>query len=150
MMPTDLGPVLFAYDGSDLAGLAIEEASRQLAAARDALVVTVWEPFNVEFLPIGGTELDATESDEVWDAADKVAGHGAALARATGFRAQSMTTRATPPWKGIIDIADDQGASLIVLGSHGRTGLATVVLGSVAADVARHSMRSVLIVHRHP
>ena len=31
MSAGDLGPVVLAYDGSDLAGLAIEEAGRQLA-----------------------------------------------------------------------------------------------------------------------
>ena len=36
----------------------------------------------------------------------------------------------------------------IVLGSHGRTGLAGVLIGSVAEAVAAHSRRSVLIVHR--
>jgi hypothetical protein len=36
-----LGPVLFAYDGSELAAFAIEQAGRQLATARDALVVCV-------------------------------------------------------------------------------------------------------------
>ena len=33
--------------------------------------------------------------------------------------------------------------------NHGRTGLASVLLGSVAEAVAAHSRRSVLIVHRH-
>ena len=50
------GPVLFAYDGSDLAGNAIAEAGRQLLADRDAVVLTVWEPFNVGFLPLAGME----------------------------------------------------------------------------------------------
>ena len=35
------GPVVFAYDGSELAQLAIEEAARQLGQGRDALVLTV-------------------------------------------------------------------------------------------------------------
>jgi hypothetical protein len=37
--------VVFAYDGSELAKLAIDEARRQLAPQRDALVLTVWQPF---------------------------------------------------------------------------------------------------------
>ena len=36
---------------------------------------------------------------------------------------------------------------MIVIGSRGRTGLPKVLLGSVAAAVAQHSRRSVLIVH---
>ncbi len=46
----------------------------------------------------------------------------------------------------IIDSADEWGADLIVLGSHGRKGVRRFLLGSVAADVARHSNCSVEIV----
>ncbi len=146
--PNDLRPVLLAYDGSDIAGMAIAEAGRQLTSARDALVLTTWEPFNVEFQPIDGTRLDASDSDAVSDAAGKVAEQGAALARQAGFHAQSITSRSTPSWKSILNVADDRGATLVVLGSHGRTSLPTAFLGSVADGVARHSTRSVLIVHR--
>lgn len=146
--PGGSGPVLFAYDGSDLAGNAITEAGGQLRAGRDALVLTVWEPFNVGFLPVDGLAFDAAGADEVRTAAEKAAAHGASLAEAAGFRAQSMAAEAAPTWKGIIDAADKHDASLIVLGSHGRSGLTGLVVGSVAAAVAAHSRRSVLIVHR--
>jgi len=55
---------------------------------------------------------------------------------------------AASTWKGIVKIADAHDSSLIVLGSHGRTGLAGVLIGSVAEAVAAHSRRSVLIIHR--
>jgi nucleotide-binding universal stress UspA family protein len=139
---------LFAYDGSDLAGNAITEAGGQLRAGRDALVLTIWEPFNVGFLPVGGLGFDAAGADEVRAAAEKTAAHGASLAEAAEFRAQSMAAEAAPTWKGIVDAADKHDASLIVLGSHGRSGLTGLVVGSVAAAVAAHSRRSVLIVHR--
>ena len=142
------GPVLFAYDGSDLAGHAITEAGRELRAGRDALVLTIWEPFNVGFLPVGGTWFDAAGPDEVRAAAEKTASHGASLAEEAGFRATTMTAEAAPTWKGIIDAADAHNASLIVLGSHGRSGVTSLMVGSVAAAVAAHSRRSVLIVHR--
>jgi nucleotide-binding universal stress UspA family protein len=141
------GPVLFAYDGSELAGYAITEAGRQLRAGRDAVVLTIWEPFNVGFLPIGGAEFDAAGPDEVKAAAEKTASHGASLAEAAGFRAKTMTAEAAPTWKGVIDAADSRDASLIVLGSHGRSGVTSLMVGSVASAVATHSRRSVLIVH---
>jgi nucleotide-binding universal stress UspA family protein len=141
------GPVLFGYDGSGLAENAIAEAGRQLRAHRDALVLTIWEPFNVGFLPVREAGFNAAQAEEVRKAAEETAAHGAALARAAGFRAQSMAAEAAPTWKGIIDAADDHDASLIVLGSHGRTGLTGIVVGSVASAVAAHSRRSVLIVH---
>jgi Major Facilitator Superfamily len=45
------GPVLLGYDGSELAKAAIAEAGRQLPAGCDALLVTAWRTFNVEFVP---------------------------------------------------------------------------------------------------
>jgi nucleotide-binding universal stress UspA family protein len=148
MTPDEPGPVLFAYDGSDLAGNAIMEAGQQLRAGRDALVLTIWEPFNVGFLPVGGTGFDAAGADEVRTAAEETAAYGASLAEAAGFRAKSMAVEAAPAWKGIIDTADQTDASLIVLGSHGRSGVTSIIVGSVAGAVAAHSRRSVLIVHR--
>jgi nucleotide-binding universal stress UspA family protein len=67
-------------------------------------------------------------------------------------RYESLPTfsEASPAWKGILQFADDQDASLIVLGSHGHSGCPDVLLGSVAGAVAAHSRRSVLIVHRRP
>ena len=38
---------MLAYDGSELAKIAIAEAANQLNHGREALVVTVWQPFNV-------------------------------------------------------------------------------------------------------
>jgi len=148
MSTEEPGLILFAYDGSELAGHAITEAGRELRAGRDAVVLTVWEPFNVGFLPDPGIEFDAAGPDEVRAAAEKTAARGASLAVAAGFRAQAVTAEAAPTWKGITDAADSRDASLIVLGSHGRSGVAGLVVGSVAGAVAAHSARSVLIVHR--
>jgi nucleotide-binding universal stress UspA family protein len=53
-----------------------------------------------------------------------------------------------PAWKGIAQAANERDASLIVLGSHGKSGLAGMFVGSVAGAVAGHAPRSVLIVHK--
>jgi nucleotide-binding universal stress UspA family protein len=142
------GPVVFAYDGSELAKLAIEEAGRQLGPGRDALVLTVWQPFDVGFVPAVALRVNAAEIGDVRDAAEQTAAGGASLAKAAGFNARGRQAEAAPTWKGIVHSAEEHDASLIVLGSHGRTGLAGVLLGSVAEAVAAHSRRSVLIVHR--
>jgi nucleotide-binding universal stress UspA family protein len=142
------GPVVFAYDGSDLAKVAIEEAGRQLAPGRDALVLTIWHPFDVGFVPAGGVRFDAAQISDVREAAQRTAAEGASLAQAAGFDARSAAAEAAPTWKGIVKVADELDSSLIALGSHGRTGLASVLIGSVAEAVAAHSRRSVLIIHR--
>jgi nucleotide-binding universal stress UspA family protein len=141
------GPVLFAYDGSELAKLAIDEAGRQLVPGRDALVVCVWQTGDVGFLPTDERHFNAAEATEVRKAAEEVAAHGASLAEKAGFRAQSIAVTAAPTWKGVVDVATEREASLIVLGSHRRRGLQRHLLGSVAAAVVAHSGASVLVVH---
>jgi nucleotide-binding universal stress UspA family protein len=142
------GPVLFAYDGSELAGLAIEEAGRQLARGRDALVVCVWQAADVGFVPADKLEFDAANAAEVRRAAEETAADGASLAERAGFHAQGMAVETAPTWKGIVGAAEERDASLIVLGSHSRRGFAGHFFGSVARAVAGNCARSVLIVHR--
>jgi len=141
------GPVLFAYDGSELAALAIEQAAQQLAPGRDALVLTVWQPADVGFVPVNDRHFDATQAQEVKKAAEETAAHGASLAEKAGFRSQSVAVEAAPTWKGIVETAEERGSTLIVLGSHRRSGLTGHLLGSVAAAVVKHSASSVLVVH---
>src|SRR5271170_6890385 len=90
------GPVLFAYDGSKLAQLAIEQASQQLAPGRDALVLCVWQPADVGFIPVDDRHLDALNASEVQKAAQQTAAHGASLAGRAGFHSQSMAVEAAP------------------------------------------------------
>lgn len=48
------------------------------------------------------------------------------------------------PWEAIVDEIRTSGADLVVIGTHGRTGISRVVLGSVAERVVRHSPAPVL------
>src|SRR5580698_6324713 len=92
------GPAIFAYDGSDLAGYAIEQAGHQLAGGREALVVCVWQPADVGFVPVGTRHFDADDATEVHRAAEETAADGASRAEKAGFRAQSMAVEASPTW----------------------------------------------------
>jgi nucleotide-binding universal stress UspA family protein len=148
MSDRGLGIVLFAYDGSDLARLAIEDAGQQLAPGRDAVVLTVWRPYAVGFRPAREVDFDAAAPNEVRTVAKETAAYGASLAEAAGFPTTSMEIEAAPTWKGICQVADERDAGLIVLGSHGKRGMAGVFLGSVAGAVAAHSPRTVLIAHK--
>ena len=49
------------------------------------------------------------------------------------------------PWKAIIETAEAQGCDLIAMGSHGRSGLAAVVLGSETTRVLTHSRIPVIV-----
>ena len=141
------GPILIAYDGSEHAKAAIKQAGEQLRDGRPAIVLTVWEPFGATgfvgapMVPPVGLEEDL-ERD-----AGRVAEEGARLARTAGFEAEPVVERGDPVWQRIVESADEHGASIVVMGSHGRTGIFRVLLGSVAGTASSHTARPVLIAH---
>ena len=53
------------------------------------------------------------------------------------------------PAEEIVKVAQDFGIDLIVIASHGRTGIPRVLLGSVAERVLRHAPCPVLVI-KHP
>lgn len=140
-------PVLFAYDGSAQAQAAIRHAAEQLRTGRPAIVLTVWHPLASLPFPtaVGLTSTGLEESIE--REALRVANEGAELARSSGFDAEPVAERGDPVWQRIVDYADERDAGIVVMGSHGRTGVGLVLLGSVAAATTRHTDRPVLIAH---
>jgi nucleotide-binding universal stress UspA family protein len=144
----DPGPAILAYDGSDLAAYAIEQAGVQFAPGREAIVVTVWQPADVGFIPVEGRHLHAAAADEVRHAAEETAGHGVLLARKANFDARPRTVEAAPTWKGLVEVAEEHGCALIVIGSHQRHGLLGHLAGSVAAATVSHFRSSVLVIHK--
>ena len=65
---------------------------------------------------------------------------------AVGFKLCSYALESGIPKVVIVDEAKRWGADLIILGSHGRTGLDRFLLGSMSEAVARHAACSVEIV----
>jgi nucleotide-binding universal stress UspA family protein len=139
-------PVLFAYDGSDQARAAIAEAGRLLRTGRTAIVLAVFQPLGS--IPFWGTpyaRVPASVIEEAEEQAGKVAAEGAALATDAGFEAEPAVIEGAEVWERIVEAAEQHGAGLIVIGSHGRTAPARLVMGSVAASVAHHAGIPVLI-----
>lgn len=138
------GPVLVAYDGSEYARRTIVEAGELIDVA-EAVVLHVIAP--APSVGIGsGPALEAMDK-AMDEEALKTAAEGAELARKVGFDASPEHLRSEPVWKGIVDRADALDASVIVMGSKGRSGMSAVLLGSVATAVAQHTRRPVLIIH---
>jgi nucleotide-binding universal stress UspA family protein len=58
-----------------------------------------------------------------------------------------VVERGDPIWERIVESADEHDATIVVIGSRGRTGISRLLLGSLASIVASHTARPVLIVH---
>jgi len=71
----------------------------------------------------------------------------AADGHATGIITRPSVIEGLRAPEAIVQAAERLGVDLIVMASHGRSGLKRALLGSVAEEVARHSPKPVLIVH---
>jgi nucleotide-binding universal stress UspA family protein len=143
------GPVVVAFDGSDLGKLAITEAAKLLRTDRELVVVCVWQPFDVGFVPADGESLHADQVPAVRDAAKRTAEHGAELARSLGFQAQPVERESAPIWKGIAEVAEERDASAIVLCAHCHGRFGGMLAGSVTSSLTAHTERTVIIAHPH-
>ena len=139
-------PVLIAYDGSEYAKEAIRQAGAQLHKGRRAIVLTVWQPPAVTAF-MGAPIPPEVEKDVERDA-ERVADEGGRLARRAGFKATTVAEQGDPIWERIVKTAEEHNAGIVVMGSHGRTGISRALMGSVATTAASHTDRPVLIAHR--
>jgi nucleotide-binding universal stress UspA family protein len=53
------------------------------------------------------------------------------------------------PWEEVRSVAEEIGADMIIIGTHGRQGIARALIGSVAEKIIRTSTRPVLTIHAH-
>jgi nucleotide-binding universal stress UspA family protein len=63
-----------------------------------------------------------------------------------GYKVEAVAEFAAPVAKGILDLADSRKADVIVIATHGRSGIGRLMLGSVADKVIRAADRPVLVV----
>jgi nucleotide-binding universal stress UspA family protein len=146
----DIKPILICYDHSAGAKRAIETAA-QLVPGRRAIVLHVWSPAMIvaaPYNPMTPPPVPVYNDGEVREAATRIAEEGADLASAAGLVAQCEIAEAAGGgiWHAILEVAYEQDAALIVLGSRGISTFESLLLGSVSHGVAQHAHRPVLIV----
>jgi len=144
--------ILLCYDGSDTAKRAIATAHNFLGDI-DLTVMHVWEPPIGLFVPDPFSGMEAWNPEQIAEIevvirerAGRLLAEGVSIAGEQGFKATGRLEASTgSPWHTIIDVANELGASLIVLGTHGVSGV-RAVLGSVSTAVTHHSKRPLLLV----
>jgi nucleotide-binding universal stress UspA family protein len=139
-METMFETIAWATDGCELADKALGHV-RKLAEIHGSRIVAVHAN---ELLPgrYGGAPLLADEPD----LEEKIAGQVAEL-RADGFDAKlEIRTGGQDVAKLIATAAEDVGADLIVVGTHGRGGVTAALMGSVARALCHTSHLPVLVV----
>ena len=150
---TENDQILLAYDGSDGAKAAVEAAGR-LFPGRGADVVSVWQSVAAA-APVGNiavpTEVIGTaylELDREAEArAERLAEEGAAAACDGGLRASARAVHCHGnTWATLVRLANGNRPAAIVLGSRGRSGIKSVLLGSVSTGVTHHSEVPVVVV----
>jgi len=77
--------------------------------------------------------------------AKRIAETAAAELRAAGLQAETHVGSGDPRFV-LVDAAAHEKADLVVVGTHGRTGMKRLMLGSVATYVISHAPCSVLVV----
>jgi nucleotide-binding universal stress UspA family protein len=122
--------ILVAVDGSDIAERAVPYATRLASSANGSLVLTLAVVHND----------DEEAQAYLVTLTDRLQG--------TGVPVEYELARGAPV-DAILQVASTREASCIVMGTHGRTGLPELMVGSVAEAVLARSPGPVLLVNKH-
>jgi nucleotide-binding universal stress UspA family protein len=132
--------IAWATDGSDLADGALEHVIELARAHRSRIVAVHANELLVG--RYGGAPLSADEPEM----REKIAQQVEEL-RASGFDAELEIRSGSHDVATLIArAADDVHADLIVVGTHGHSGLAAALMGSVARGLCHHAHQPVLVV----
>ena len=139
--------ILVPTDGSDITTKAVQTAIA-LAKEQGATLATisVKEPFPYSAI----SEMQPVPPQEFYDAQERIAAARVKavvdVASAAGVSSSGHTVEALHPWEAILDHAKAQQCDLIVMASHGRRGVAALLLGSETSRVLTHSENPVLVI----
>lgn len=140
--------ILLGVDDSPCSTAAVEYVRAQpWPKGTRVTVVSVarppWAAWSEVAVPAAGT------IQRVWDEIlgwhRELATRAARTLRDAGLDAEPLALEGDPR-EGLVETARGRGADLVVVGSHGRTGIARALLGSVAAHVVTHAPCNVLVV----
>ena len=139
--------VLIPTDGSELATQAVDKGIALAAGmGAEVTVVIVTEPFRI--LSADSMQVESTRGSYDADAArqaERILQAARDKAAAAGVSARTHHKGHDSPSEAIIDTALAEGCDLIAMASHGRRGMAALVMGSQATKILTHSKIPVLV-----
>ena len=141
--------LLLATDGSKLSEKAVSHAiglAASIGARLNCLYVVpdYPEPMYLDGGSVSNVSRDDYEADAS-AAAKKVLDKVAKKASAAGVNVESHHTISSSPSESILSAADNFKCDAIVMGSHGRGGVAALLLGSQTQKVLAHSKLPVIV-----
>ena len=137
--------ILVPLDGSALAELALRHAAEIARGTRAEIVLlqAIYLPMPVVPEPVllaeGRMLEEAAKATSAY--LDRI---GSGL-REAGHRVRTMVDE-RPPADAILQVADREQVDLIVMSTHGRSGLSRLMMGSIAESVLRNTRRAVMLV----
>jgi nucleotide-binding universal stress UspA family protein len=132
--------IILAYDGSKYSNKALQEAIRIATSSDGSLLILSIVDITDEF------ESEAPGlTDKMTEKLLRLAQKALEKAVAAKVKAK-IEIHVGDAYEMIVDIAKKKKADIIVMGSHGRTGLTRLLMGSVTSRVIGHSPCSVLVV----
>ena len=139
--------ILVPTDGSEITQRAVAVAlGLAKSLGSEIFTLCVKEPF-----PYGAVaEMQPTPPQEFFDAQERSAARHVRdvidACDSAGIVCHALTIEGLQPWEAIVDHAAKERCDLLVMGSHGRSGLASLFLGSETQDVLKHTKVPVLVV----
>jgi len=138
-----LVPIDFSPQSDRAADVAVELAKEM--GAEIHLLHVYGVPVGVAGPGIYDTALPVTVMADLRDSAAKALEERVARLAAAGVKVSGLVREGIPA-QSIIEVAEEVGAGLIVMGTRGLSGLKHVLLGSVAERTIRHTSCPVLTV----
>ncbi|MDE2128942.1 MAG: universal stress protein [Betaproteobacteria bacterium] len=139
--------ILVPTDGSATAAKAIAPAVQLAKQCGAALVgVTVTDPYPysglAESVPITADEYRVS----VTKAAEAALSPLVDACKAAGLACDCVVSENIHPWKAMLEVAQEKSCDLVVMASHGRRGMQSLLLGSETQKLLTHSHLPVLVV----
>jgi nucleotide-binding universal stress UspA family protein len=141
--------ILIPTDGSELSAKAIQHGvalAKRIGARVTALMALPPYRLLTTDIPMLGDTPDEYQA-RMRDQSSFALGAVARAAKELGVACELVRVEDEDPYRAIIDTAESNGCDLIVMASHGRRGIAAIVLGSETVKVLTHSKIPVLV-HR--